>query len=173
MPALLEMLVDVGSVRFGDFTLSSGKRSSYYVDIKRAITEPVILSAIARRMGRRWTGEDLIGGTELGAVPIAAAVSMDIDVPYVIVRKGGREHGTGKRIEGADVSGMKVLLVEDVITTAGSVARAVEALRKAGATVHRVIAVVDRQEGGREVLSELNVTLEALLTADEILEVRS
>jgi len=172
MPTLLEMLVDVGSVRFGDFTLSSGKRSSYFVDIKRAITEPAILSTIARRMGRKWTGEDFIGGTELGAVPIAAAVSMDIDIPYVIVRKGGREHGTGRRIEGADVGGTTVLLVEDVITTAGSVARAVEALREAGATVDRVIAVVDRQEGGREALSDLGVTLEALLTADEILEVK-
>ncbi len=170
MPSLIRMLVDVGSVKFGDFVLTSGKRSRYYVDIKRALTDPVALRAIAVGISRRCRGEDLIAGVELGAVPLAAAVSLETGVPYVMVRKGERSHGTGKRAEGPSVEGRSVLLVEDVVTTGGSVAAAIETLRGMGASVDRVVCVVDREEGGAEALLEKGVALESLLSAREILE---
>ncbi|HID74169.1 MAG TPA: orotate phosphoribosyltransferase [Thermoplasmata archaeon] len=171
MPTLLERLVEVGSVRFGEFVLTSGKVSPYYIDIKRALTEPDVLRAIGREMGRRYLGEDLLGGVELGAVPLAAAVSLETGAPYVIVRKGKRAHGTAHKVEGPDVEGRTVLLVEDVVTTGGSVAGGIATLREMGATVSRVVCVVDRGEGGTEILREKGVVLEALLGAEEILEV--
>jgi len=167
---LRDSLVECGAVKFGDFTLTSGKKSKYYVDIKQASTSPRLLGEIARLMVQRMDGEDRIAGVELGAVPIAAAVSLASDTPFLIVRKGERKHGTGRMVEGGFSEGQRVFMVEDVVTTAGSSIAGVEALREAGLVVERVIVVVDRQEGGAEALAALGVRLESLVTASELLD---
>ncbi|MCK4718845.1 MAG: orotate phosphoribosyltransferase [Thermoplasmata archaeon] len=167
---LKDQLVECGAVRFGDFTLTSGKKSRYYVDIKYASTNPKILREIARLMAERMAGEELIAGVELGAVPLAAAVALETGVPFLIVRKGMREHGTGKRLEGQYAPGQRVFMVEDVITTAGSSIDGVRALREGGLVVERVMTVVDRQEGGAGALEAENIKLESLVTAEELLE---
>ncbi|MDG6220072.1 MAG: orotate phosphoribosyltransferase [Candidatus Thermoplasmatota archaeon] len=169
---LAEMLVECGAVKFGDFTLTSGKKSKYYVDIKMASTNPQILREIAKEMAAKMEGEDRIAGVELGAVPLAASVALETNVPFLIIRKGKREHGTGKRVEGSFLPGQKVLMVEDVVTTAGSSIEGVRALRDAGLVVERVIVVVDRQEGGGEALSNEGIELISLVTAKELLEMR-
>jgi len=157
-----------GAVQFGAFTLASGKASDYYVDIKRAATRPDLLREIARRMAAHVKGYDRLAGVELGAVPIAVAVSLETDTPYVIVRKEAKEHGTRRAFEGELRVGDRVAFVEDVVTTAGTLRKAVESLRAVGAVVDRAVAVVDREEGGRDNLRLAGVELVSLLTARDL-----
>lgn len=167
---LVDLLISCGAIKFGEFVLTSGKRSNYYIDIKQASTNPRILRMIAKGMKDYTTGYDIIAGMELGAVPIAVALSLESEKPFVIVRKQEKIHGTKKLIEGEDVNGKKVLVVEDVTTTGGSVIRAVKILRENGAIVDKVITVVDREEGAKERLNEENVELIPLVTKSEILK---
>lgn len=168
---IAEMLKASGALLFGEFTLASGKRSSYYIDKMKAITRPDVLRAIARAMAPFASRADRIGCVELGAVPLGAAVAMETGKPFVILRKERKEHGTSKDFEGDLTAGETVMFVEDVVTTGGTLARAVERLRGHGATVTDAIAIVDREEGGREALAAIGVTLHALLTAAELLAV--
>ncbi len=161
------------ALQFGDFTLASGKRSKYYIDIKRASTDPAILADIAKdmesEMRRKGIEVDVIAGVVLGSVPLAVALSLRTGIPYVMVRKEKKDHGTGKLIEGVLTPGMRVLVVEDVVTSAGSSAEAIAILRTAGAKVDHVLAVIDRQEGGEARLGAIGVQLVPLLTAEEVL----
>lgn len=163
---LKNMLIECNAIQFGEFTLTSGKKSNYYIDIKRASTNPAILKEIAMGMAPHIDG-DRIAGMELGAVPIAAAVALETGKPFVIIRKGKREHGTGNQIEGELNKGERVVVVEDVATTGGSVVKSIEILRSAGAVVEKVVVVVDREEGARENLEPLGVELVALVKKGE------
>ncbi|MFW6083337.1 MAG: orotate phosphoribosyltransferase [Thermoplasmatota archaeon] len=166
---LKEKLEDCGAVKYGEFTLTSGKKSKYYVDIKKASTNPGILKEIAEQMSEEVDGTK-IAGMELGAVPLAAALSLETDVPFLMIRKKKKGHGTGGRIEGDLKDGEKVVVVEDVTTTGGSSIETVEVLREAGALVDKVLVVVDREEGAKEALKDINVELKPLVTATELLE---
>ena len=173
MASIARHLLDCGAVRFGEFTLTSGAKSPYYVDVKAAMTHPHTLRAIADAMAaltRRHGPFDAVGGMELGAVPLATAVSLATDLPLVIIRKGGRTHGTGKRIEGEDVAGKNVFVVEDVTTSGGSTVEAVQVLREAGATVTHASVVVDRESGGEPALEAVDVALHPLVRVSELLE---
>src|SRR5438128_887600 len=154
-PAFASALKACGALQFGTFTLASGKTSSYYVDIKRAITRPDLLRAIAKAMAPFVRGASRIAGVELGAVPIAAAVSLASDKPYVIVRKAAKEHGTRHDFEGELNRGDLVLFVEDVVTTGGTLRGAIDRLRDHGAVVEDCVCVVDREEGGAILLAEI------------------
>jgi orotate phosphoribosyltransferase len=169
--ALVQALLDADAVRFGEFELSHGGTSEYYVDKYRFETDPDALELVAERFAERL-GEDRLAGVALGAVPLVAATSVETGLPYVVVRKARKEYGTGNRVEGDLSDGERVVVLEDVATTGTSAAEAVEALRAAGAVVDRVLVVVDRGEGAAERLAELDVELEALLTADELLAAR-
>jgi len=166
---LVNVLRKCGAIKYGDFILTSGKRSSYYVDIKAAITRPDLLRIIARGMAPHAAGYARIAGVALGAVPIAVAVSFETDLPYIMVRKERREHGTQKPFEGELVKGEKVLFVEDVVTTGGTLVSAIVDLRERGVSIDRVVCVVDRQEGGQESLSGIGVSLYSLLTAKDLM----
>jgi orotate phosphoribosyltransferase len=172
-PAFVAALTACGALRFGTFTLASGKTSSYYVDIKKAVTQPDLLRTIADAMAPYARGADRIAGVELGAVPIAAAVSLASHKPYVMVRKVAKEHGTKQDFEGELNRGERVLLVEDVVTTGGTLRAAVERLRGHGAKIEDVVCVVDREEGGGETLRAIGVKLHSLLRARDLLEARS
>ncbi len=166
--SLPTLLKETKAVRFGEFELSHGGTSEYYVDKYIFETDPDCLSAIATAFGDRLSDERL-AGVALGAVPLAAATSVETGLPYVIVRKKTKEYGTGNRIEGEFETGEEIVVLEDIATTGKSALSAVEALREAGATVTRVLVVVDRQEGARELLAEHDIELEALVTAEELL----
>jgi len=170
---LKESLKGCGALLYGDFTLSSGKKSAYYIDIKKASTNPKVLAEIAERMAARLNERgmkvDRIAGVVLGSIPLAVALSLRTGIPFVMVRKERKEHGTGKLIEGVLCPGEKVLVVEDVVTSAGSSAEAISILRGAGAEVTSVLTVIDRQEGGAERLREIGVELVSLLTAEDVL----
>lgn len=169
-PSLKQLLLECGAVLKGEFTLTSGEKSSYYVDIKKAATKPAVLKEIAARFAPLARDADLVAGMELGAVPLATAVSLASGKPFLIIRKGERKHGTGKRIEGDFRAGERVLLVEDVATTGGSMVEAVKVLRDAGLVMARAACVVDRGQGGAAKLAAEGVTLEALVSAKELLE---
>ena len=166
--ALIDALRDADAVKYGEFELSHGGTSEYYVDKYVFETDPRCLRLIGAAFGRR-VGDAKLAGVALGAVPLVAATSVETGTPYVIVRKEQKEYGTGNRIEGRLEDGERVVVLEDVATTGKSALDAVEALREAGAVVDRVLVVVDREEGAAELLADHGVTLDALLTATELL----
>ena len=172
MSELTQALKDCGALQFGDFTLASGAKSSYYIDIKKASTNPKVLYLISQLMAMKMQDlnlrPDRIAGVVLGAVPLAAALSLATGVPYVMIRKEKKDHGTGKLIEGDLEAGDKVLVVEDVITTAGSSIKAIETLRASGAVVTDVISVIDREGGGKENLADVGVDFHPLVRASDL-----
>ncbi|MFB6171538.1 MAG: orotate phosphoribosyltransferase [Haloarculaceae archaeon] len=165
---LVAALRDAEAVKYGEFELSHGGTSDYYVDKYLFETDPRCLELVAAAFAER-VGDAKLAGVALGAVPLVAATSVATGNPYVIARKEAKEYGTGNRIEGRLDEGEEVVVLEDVVTTGQSAVDAVEALRDAGAVVDRVLVVVDREEGGREHLAEHDVELEALLTAADLL----
>jgi orotate phosphoribosyltransferase len=169
--SLIDLLRGVDAVKYGEFELSHGGTSDYYVDKYLFETDPDCLEGIAAAFADRVTDETL-AGVALGAVPLAAATSVAAGTPYVIVRKQAKEYGTGNRIEGAFEEGEEVVVLEDIATTGQSAVDAVEALREAGAVVDRVLVVVDREEGATENLADAGVELQSLLTASELLDER-
>jgi orotate phosphoribosyltransferase len=166
--AIARLLRDCGAVKFGEFTLASGRTSSVYVDVKQVWTEPSRLRVIARAFAPHVGGDERLAGMELGAVPLVVATGLETSRPYVILRKQAKEHGTKQLYEGDVPKGGRFLLLEDVTTTGGSVLRSVEILRNAGALVERALVVVDREEGAAAALKAVGVTLEALVTLDEV-----
>lgn len=152
----------------GDFLLRSGKRSRYYLDKYLFETQPDILAELGRRLAEFAGDVDLIAGPELGAVALAAATSMAAGKPFAIVRKGQKDYGTAKLIEGADVAGKTVLLVEDVGTTAGAALEAAETLTQAGAKIRRLVFAMDRMQGARENVEAAGYVFEAILTKDDL-----
>ena len=166
--AVVGMLRASGAVKFGSFRLASGATSSVYVDIKWAWTDPARLRLLARALARRVDDAEWLAGLELGAVPLVVATALETGRPYVVVRKAPKGHGTQSRIEGAVPPGARVVLLEDVTTTGGSVAETVTVLRSAGARVDRVVAVVDREAGARERLASIGVALDALATLSDL-----
>ena len=156
-------------MQFGDFRLTSGRRSKFYVNLKLAATRPQILERIASEMAQLLPDKvEVIAGMELGAVPLAVALSLKTGLPYVMIRKGERVHGTGSRIEGELLG--NVIVVEDVATSGGSLVDAAEVIRRAGATVERAIVVVDREEGAEEALRAVDIELLPLVRIGSLLQ---
>lgn len=174
----LKDLLSARSLRRGDFVLASGKHSSFYIDARLTTMSGEGLAVIGalgleRLAARGWTPQ-AVGGLTLGADPVAyalaaAARGRGLPLDAFTVRKQAKSHGTGKRIEGCFVAGMPVVIVEDVITTGGSAQKAIAAVESEGAQVLGVLAVVDREEGGRAVLEQAGYAVEALVAASELL----
>ncbi len=152
----------------GDFVLRSGKRSRYYLDKYLMESDPEILAELGRRFAELAGDAEMIAGPELGAVSLAAATAMACGKPFVIVRKGAKDYGTSKLIEGPDVAGRRVLLVEDVGTTAGAALEAAATLADAGAEIVRIAFALDRMQGARENVTEAGYDFEAILTREDL-----
>ena len=165
---LVAALQAADAVRYGEFELSHGGTSEYYVDKYRFGTDPEPLALVARAFAERTAGERL-AGVAVGAVPLVVATALETGEPYLIARKATKEYGTGNRIEGDLTAGERVVVLEDVATTGRSALDAVEALREAGAVVDRVLVVVDREEGASDLLADHDAELEALVTASDLL----
>lgn len=173
---LLDLLA-TRSARRGTFTLASGRQSDLYIDCRPTTMHPEGLAAIGplglQAMAERGWRPDAVGGLTLGADPVSYAIAYasqlaGTPVRAFTVRKEAKSHGTGKVIEGAFEANDQVVVIEDVITTGGSALRAVEALRAAGGQVVGVLAVVDREEGGREAIQATGLEVETLVRASEI-----
>lgn len=171
---LVEMLTETGAVKFGDFTLSSGRKSTYYVDKYVFETNPKCLSVIGERIARMIpAGTQRLAGIEIGSIPLAAIASVKSGMPFIIVRKEKKGYGTNKLVEGVFGKGEKVLVVEDVVTTAKGALGAIHSLQEAGLEVDTVICVVDRGEGGRENLEKEGLKVLSLVTSKELLEYKA
>jgi orotate phosphoribosyltransferase len=160
----------------GPFKLASGAMSDYYLDMKPTMFSPEGLSLVAEivfSLLRDDPNLDSIGGLELGAVPIISAVSMrshdDRPIDGFVVRKEKKGHGTDKKIDGNFRPNTNVVLFEDVTTRGGSVMEAVRAVRAQGATVKKVITIVDRLEGAAENLKKEGIELVAIYTTNDLL----
>ncbi|GAB4371066.1 MAG: orotate phosphoribosyltransferase [Acidobacteriota bacterium] len=166
------------SVRHGRFVLASGRVSDYYLDCRRTTLHPegawlVGRLLLERILARGWSPGG-VGGLTLGADPVATAVAIvshleGRPIPAFLVRKQVKDHGTGQRIENAPPQGSAVVIVEDVVTSGGSALQACDACVEAGLEPLGVLAVVDREEGGREALAARGLELDALFTARSLL----
>lgn len=156
----------------GDFVLRSGRRSSYYLDKYRFGTRPDLLrplgKAIAEAVREHEPNAVRLAAPELGAVTLATAAALELDLPFVIVRGKAKEYGTANRIEGVFEDGDCVCLVEDVVTSGGAAIEAIEAVREAGMRVSNAVCVVDREEGGVDALARAAVRLRPLFLASEL-----
>ncbi|AIZ57110.1 orotate phosphoribosyltransferase [Candidatus Methanoplasma termitum] len=174
MSEISNALEECGALQFGTFTLASGAKSDYYINIKKASTNPRVLYLISQLMAEKMQKEnirpDRIAGIVLGSIPLAAALSMATGIPFVMVRKEQKDHGTQQLIEGDLDRGENVLVIEDVVTSAGSSAKAIALLRENGAVVTDIMSVVDREGGGKENLAKIGVKLSALITGSEIVK---
>jgi orotate phosphoribosyltransferase len=174
----LRQLLRERSLRRGEFILASGKHSDYYIDARLTTMSgegQLMIGRVAliELHAHGWLPTH-VGGLTLGADPVAYAIAHTAamsgrPIDAFTVRKETKAHGTGRLIEGADLSGTRVVVVEDVITTGDSARRAIRAVTEAGATVLGVLAVVDRSEGGRESLEGEGIAVISLATAEELL----
>jgi len=164
---LRDMLREMKVVQTGEFVLASGRKSNYFVNIKRASTSPQVLKEIAKEVAPH-VGDAKIAGMALGAVPLAVAVALETGNPFVMVRKEPKDHGTMELIEGEVVPGDRFIVVEDVATTGGSSLKVVNALRAKGAQAVKVVVVVDREEGATEALAEHGIPLVSLFKAKDL-----
>ena len=173
---LLSLLAE-RSARRGQFTLASGRQSTLYIDARLTTMSPEGLALIgplglAALREADWNVQ-AVGGLTLGADPVSYAIayaSAATDAPLraFTVRKEAKAHGTGRLIEGPFQAGDRVAVVEDVITTGGSALRAVDAIRAAGGIVAGVLALVDREEGGREALESAGLAVLSLARASDV-----
>jgi orotate phosphoribosyltransferase len=176
-PAALDRLLLERSVKRGHFVLASGRTSSFYVDARLTTmsAEGLVLIGrlgLAALRERGWVPK-AVGGLTMGADPVAYAIAaQSVGSPPLLnafsVRKEAKAHGTGRRVEGNFTSGDPVVVVEDVITTGGSALKAIEAIREEGGTILGILAVVDREEGGRATLEAAGWSVVALTTATRL-----
>ncbi len=167
--ALAERIAAVALLR-GDFTLRSGRKSNFYLDKYRFETQPDILAELGKLLAdhAKAAGVMRIAGPELGAVPLATAASLASGLPTVLVRNAKKDYGSTKQIEGVLEAGDTVLLVEDIVTSGGQLVEAYETLTKAGAKVVKAVAVIDRLEGGEEVIRAAGINYEPLFTTKDL-----
>jgi orotate phosphoribosyltransferase len=179
LKAELFSLIRKLSYREGDFTLASGKKSSFYIDLKATTLHPdgaYLIGEIAVRVIREsGLKVDAVGGLTLGADPLATAISLagrahGVTWPAFIVRKEPKDHGTGRYIEGIEnmSPGASVLVLEDVVTTGGSSQKAIDRLKEAGFKPVATLTVVDRQQGGAELLTQQGLKFLSLATIGDI-----
>lgn len=153
----------------GDFILRSGKRSKYYLDKYLFETCPDILKALGKEFAKYITDDiTLIAGAELGGVALAAVTAMETGKNWIIIRNQKKGYGTGKLIEGVLKSGDVVILVEDIATTGGQVLEAAKVITEAGATVKKIVCVIDRKQGAEENITKAGYKFESILTKDDL-----
>jgi len=168
----IDGLFDAECVKFGNFTLASGKNSPIYIDLRKIISYPDLFARcieVYKQMAETLKYE-LIAAVPYAALPMAAGVAQQLHVPMVYPRKEAKAHGSGQMVEGAYRQGETALLIEDVITTGGSILTAVQTLKDSGIIVKDVLVLVDREQGGSQTLREASMTLHAYLRLIDIVE---
>jgi orotate phosphoribosyltransferase len=153
----------------GQFTLRSGKASSFYWDKYRFESDPILLDAVADEMQKLLPSSfDKLAGLEMGGIPLATVLSLKTGKPCLFVRKTAKPYGTCNLVEGGFRQGETAVVIEDVITVAGQVCSSVKHMRELGLKVQDVVCVIDRQQGGRENLKEIGCSLASVFTLDEL-----
>jgi uridine monophosphate synthetase len=174
--ALALALYDAGCIRFGQFTLASGRQSPVYVDLRRAMSHPeafrLVVAAYANLLRELDAGperSDLLAAVPYAALPAAGAVALAVRKPLIYPRKEVKTHGTGQAVEGAFTPGQSAMLIEDVITSGGSILMAAEMLESTGLRVAGAVVLVDREQGGRAALEARGYPLHAVTTISQIM----
>ncbi len=171
---MAKILTNIDAVKFGLFKLTNGKVSPYYVDLRIVPSFPDAFrdicdfynEAIVQQIGTKTF--DRIAGIPVAGIPFASQIAYNLKKPFLYVRKGARLHGRERRVDGILVSGDKVLVVDDLVTTGLSLKEAADAVRAEGGVVNDAVAFLDREEGGKDLLEKNGIKLHALLRISEI-----
>ena len=165
-----------GIIKFGDFTLASGKHSSYYVDLRLVPSYPIEFRKMVKFLENK-IGEDIgldnfdaIVSVPTGGLVIASALAIETVKPLIYVRSKPKDYGTSKSVEGKIHDGMKVVMIDDVATTGGSVVNAIKSLKEVNISVKDAYVIVNRMEGADEALLELGVKMHSILNILQITE---
>jgi len=170
--ALALTLHDIGAIQFGRFRLHSGRESRIYVDLRVLVSYPAALRAATAAYRTVLDGLpfDLLAATPLAGLPIGTALCLDMDRPLIYPRKTAKSYGTGKNIEGRYAIGQTVVVVDDLITSGDSILETIAAVKAVGLKVHDAVVLIDREQGGREMLVEQGYRLHAVTTLRRLLD---
>ncbi|HIP64964.1 MAG TPA: orotate phosphoribosyltransferase [Pyrodictium sp.] len=170
---LTKILLETKALQFGEFILSSGAKSSIYIDLRMVISKPnyfrLILAFLASKLAPLYGEIDGVVGVATAGIPWATGLALYLGLPLAYVRPEPKKHGMGKQVEGC-VEGLRLVVVDDVATTGSSLAKSIEALRLAGGQPRYALVVVDRMQGARERLARLGVQLLSVANLPEILD---
>jgi orotate phosphoribosyltransferase len=171
--SLTTSLYQIGCIQFGEFTLKSGQTSSVYMNLRKIISYPEVMRMVAQAMWQATSMNhcqfNLVCGVPYTALPIATCMSLEHNLPMIMRRKEKKDYGTKQSIEGEFQAGQSCLIIEDVITTGGSIMETAADLEAAGLVIHDVIALIDREQGGKENLAK-KYQPHSILTLSEILD---
>jgi len=169
---LIDGLFDAGCVKFGNFTLASGKQSPVYLDLRRLVSFPSVLDlAVEAYVDVLLKLQyDYIAGVPYAALPIASIAASKLKQPMVYSRKEVKTHGTGQQVEGVFEPGQRAVLVEDVLTSGGSLLTAADALSAVGLVADQAVVLVDREQGGVASLADKGISVHPVLTFSQILD---
>lgn len=171
---MANILYKIDALKFGVYQLSSGKQSPYYIDLRVIPSFPDAFREICEFYVQQMTEEiglnnfDRIAGIPLSGIPFASQVAYNIKKPFLFIRKDIKLYGRERRVEGILISGDKVLIVDDLLTTGLTLKRAVEAVRAEGGIITDAIVFLDREEGGKELLEKNGVKVHTLLNVSEV-----
>ena len=171
--SLIANLADLEAIKFGSFTLASGIVSPFYIDLRLLVSWPALLAQAATAYAALLAALtcDRIAGVPYAALPIGTAVAIESDKPLIYMRKEAKTHGLGKVIEGLWQPGERVVIIEDLITSGGSIIQTAEKLRAAGLIVEDAIVLIDRQQGGVENLAAAGITAHSVMTLQTLVDV--
>ena len=166
---LVRRLYDIGAIRFGDFTLKSGIRSPFYIDLRVVISFPEVLGQIGALLADAVArcGADRVAGIPYAGLPLAVAASLAGGVPLLYPRREEKGHGIHRRIEGLFAPGERVVVIDDIITDGASKLEAIAPLEAAGLVVQDLVVLIDREQGGRELLAARGYQLHSVLGISE------
>lgn len=169
--AVIVTLHDIGAVRFGDFKLHSGRHSPIYLDLRLLTSYPAVLRQVAAVYIAilDTIAFDLLAAMPLAGLPIGTAVSLQTDWPLVYPRQALKGHGTGKQVEGTWSPGQRVAAIDDLITSGDSLLQGIAALEEAGLQVSDAVVLIDRQQGGRQAMSDRGYTLHSAFNLSDML----
>jgi len=171
---IAKILHKIDALKFGLFKLTSGKVSPYYIDLRIVPSFPDAFRQICDFYAEAITNQiglknfDRIAGVPIAGIPFASQIAYNLKKPFLYVRKGARLHGRQRRVEGNLVSGDRVLLIDDLVTTGLTMKKAAEAITAEGGIVKETVALLDREEGGKEKLAKTKIQLHALLKISEV-----